>query len=210
MKEEFFVNQLLEFAQENLREYPWRDENDPYKVLIAEIMLRRTNADQVLPIYEEFIDKFPTINALKEPSDSELKEVLEPLGLVNRRLAMIKEVLDASERKFGGTIPTSPNLLISIKGIGPYISNITACLIDNRKVPAVDSNVNRLISRFFGINPNNEKDIKTKVESLLPDNDKDVIVFNLALIDLPAAYCKPNPICNECPLTKWCSHCTLH
>ncbi|MBS1263807.1 MAG: G/T mismatches repair enzyme [Methanonatronarchaeales archaeon] len=199
-EEEFFVNTLLEFAEENLRSYPWRATDDPYRVLMAEIMLRRTRADQVEGVYNEFIKRYPTMEDLSRANEDDLREILETLGLVNRRLKMMHETVEEVGEKYGGNTPTNPEELKGIDELGDYIANATACFAANRRFPILDTNVRRLISRYFGIS--DQKKIAKKAQKLLPNSD--YRTYNLALLDFPAVYCRPNPDCNNCTLNKAC------
>jgi len=198
---------LLEWFKKHGRIYPWRKETDPYRILIAEIMLQRTKAEQVVPIYNQFISKFPNIYTLAQASYEDIEYFFAMLGL-KWRAKKVKELTNAVINQFNGQIPCSREALLSLPGVGEYIADAVLCFACGKNVAVVDANVCRVISRVFGVKPRGEarRDpiFKQIAQRLLPpEHAKE---FNWAIIDFAALVCTPrNPKCNECPLRQFCS-----
>jgi len=197
---------LLNWYKKNKRRYPWREANNPYHILVAEIMLQRTRADQVKQKYLEFIEKYPKISNLKNVKQEDIGKFFKNLGLYWKVEKIIKMANYVNE-KLNGKIPDNKSSLLKIPGVGEYIANAILCLAFKKDVSLVDSNIVRFINRFFGIKFKNEgrrdKKIINKANDMLcKKNPKE---YNLALLDFTALICKPkNPKCNICPLNKYC------
>jgi len=207
-RKEEFVRKLLRWFEENGRNYPWRSSTDPYRVLMAEIMLQRTKADQVLPVYRSFIERFPTPRALAMAPPAEIEKVFASLGLMWRaqRVVRLGGVL-MSEHK--GRVPGTREGLLSLPGVGEYAADAVLCFAYGRDVAVVDANVCRVIGRVFGLKPKGEarRDPRYRniVQNMIPKGR--AREFNWAIIDLASLICTPrNPKHLECPLLKICSH----
>jgi len=199
---------LLEWFRKHGRDYPWRKEKNPYRILIAEIMLQRTKADQVVPVYKLFLARFPNIRVLAQASYEEIEYFFAMLGL-RWRARKIKELAEMLDKRFNGQIPCSREVLLSLPGIGEYIADAVLCFACGVNVAVVDANVCRVISRVFGIKPRGEarRDpvFRHIAQRLLPPEK--VKEFNWAIIDFAALVCTPrNPKCAECPLRPYCSY----
>ena len=206
----FFRNTLLKWFKKNGRKYPWRNEKDPYRILVAEMMLQRTRVEQVLPVYSEFIKKFPNVRTLSDAKIEDIAVFVAKLGLFWRS-KMMKETARNILIEHRGTIPSERKTLLRIPGIGDYIADaMISFAFDGRRI-VIDSNVVRLVSRFFGIETKGEMRRNKKFigfcqsmsEGLKPDMTKD---FNWSLIDHSAAVCRPAPLCDQCPLSKSCQY----
>lgn len=206
----FFQHNILEWFVKNGRIYPWRRESDPFKVLMAEMMLQRTRADQVLPVYKQFIKKFPDIRSLACATVEDVFKFILKLGLFWRG-KLLKEMITTIMVKHNGKIPLERNELLEIPGIGDYIADAMIVFAFNGKRTVIDSNVVRLVSRFFGIEPRGEmrrnREFIKFCQRLSDDLGlDDVKKFSWALIDHSAAICRPIPFCHICPLSKECNY----
>jgi len=206
-RKEEFVRRLLRWFRENGRNYPWRQSTDPYRVLMAEIMLQRTKADQVLPVYLSFIERFPTPRALAMAPPDEIRKVFASLGLMWRaeRVMKLGAVLMSDHR---GRVPDTREELLSLPGVGEYAADAVLCFAYGRNVAVVDANVCRVIGRVFGLKPRGEarRDPRYRsiVQGMIPGER--ARESNWALIDLASLICPPrNPKHMECPLLKICS-----
>ncbi|MEO9309608.1 MAG: DNA glycosylase [Nitrososphaera sp.] len=206
----FFRNTLLEWFKKNGRKYPWRNEKDPYRVLVAEMMLQRTRVEQVLPVYNEFIKKFPNVRTLADAKIEDIAVFVAKLGLFWRSKIM-KETARSILIEHRGTIPSERKALLKIPGIGDYIADAMISFAFNGKRSVIDSNVIRLTTRFFGIESKGEMRRNSNFiyfcqglsRDLQPEGIRNL---NYALIDHSAAVCKPVPLCDQCPLSKNCHY----
>lgn len=203
---------LLRWHKHNRRLFPWRSERDPYKVLIAELMLQRTQAKQVARVFKNFIDAFPTLDDAVTADPQKVSFILKPLGL-KHRIPRIIHVLKKIAVEYHGKIPDDYHRLISIPGIGRYIASAILCFGYGKSVPVVDVNVVRVLSRFFGITsskrrPHTDPAFWNLSRELIPENKGPE--FNEALIDFAAMVCTKDPRCSTCPLSQACHYFSLH
>jgi len=200
------TDRLLKWWRKNKREFPWRCTSDPYRVIVAAVLLRRTNAYKVNLIYTDFLRKYPDITSLARAEVSELADFLKPLGLYNIRARELKEIAAQILRKYGGYIPADPSELMKIKGVGRYIASAVACFAYGKPVSVVDAVVARVISRVAGLK-NEHGSISPIVWSIAEEFVKcgSAVEINLALMDLAALICLPkNPRCSKCPVRGFC------
>jgi A/G-specific adenine glycosylase len=196
------VRNILEWGQTSLRDFPWRQNTTPYRILIAEILLRRTTAKAAGRIYKDFVEKYPDLQTISKTSEAAIASEIKGLGYNIARSKILKEVSDSLLSRYGH-IPDNLDNLLSIKHIGLYIAAAIASLGYNTPLPMVDSNVIRIMSRFYGKKVSQEKCFHI-LESKLPPEFK---TFNLTLLDLGALICKPRyPLCNMCPIRKNCEY----
>ncbi|MFQ5714550.1 MAG: DNA glycosylase [Candidatus Scalinduaceae bacterium] len=209
------VRDIIEFRKrlhlwfgKNKRKYPWRETSDRYKVLIAELMLRRTKADQVAKVYSKFIEKYPDIKTLNYASIDDINEITYSLGLHWRRNSFI-EVARESTKSYGGKIPDKREELKKLTGVGEYVAGTILSLASNKKEWIVDSNVVRVFKRYFGIETTKEGRRDKHVIALAKAyiECKNPKYANLALIDFAALICTPRkPLHELCPLKKSCHY----
>jgi A/G-specific adenine glycosylase len=149
-KTKCYVDRLLKWGKKNERRFAWRKETDPFHILIAEIMLQRTGARQVEPVYAEFVARYPSIrDLLKAPYDDVLS-CLRPLGLAYRAVRL-KQLAETLEKEFDGMVPKSEPELLSLPGVGKYVANAVRCFAFKEDVPIVDTNVLRVLNRVFSV-----------------------------------------------------------
>jgi A/G-specific adenine glycosylase len=208
LKAKPFVGELAEWGENNRREFPWREEDrSPYEVFIAEMLLRRTSAEAVEPVYREFLDRYPDLNALSSADKEELAELLQPLGLHNDRAKALRDT--TSQLVFSG-IPDTEEELLDLPHVGPYVANATLCFGYGQRRPIVDANVARIYSRVFDIDVMDDQLHEDDylwdfAESLLPEEG--YRGYNLALLDFGAAVCtSQSPSCPTCLANNMCEY----
>ena len=199
MKGDFFASKILEWRSNNHFYFPWRDTENLWHALVAEILLQRTKAEQVVKVFNEFCIKYPT------PSDYTQEKnckTFDSLGLKwrARELHKLAEILSGKE------IPSEKEELIRLPGVGDYIASAFRSLHLRKYDVIIDSNVVRLFGRYYGIQTDGEtrrkKWFKKIVESMTPENDfRD---YNYGLIDFTRTVCKPKPLCTDCLMTIHC------
>jgi A/G-specific adenine glycosylase len=181
------------------RPLPWRGRYDPYHVWVSEVMLQQTRMEVVLPYFERFLTRFPDVRALASASDDDVMSAWSGLGYY-RRAKMLRDGAAAVVSRFGGTIPSSTDDLLTIPGIGRYTAGAISSVAFQQRAPIVDGNVTRVLSRVFGL----EGEIWTCATALV-DACKSPRALNQGLMELGALICKPrNPVCLLCPLREEC------
>lgn len=202
-----WYKELCEWYKINKRDLPWRESKNPYYTWISEVILQQTRVAQGLPYYYDFIDKFPTVQHLASASEGDILIVWQGLGYYSRARNLHQGAKDIV-KNLNGNLNQPPNVLLKIKGIGPYTANAIASLTYDYPVPVVDGNVYRVISRFFGIEEPvpSEKARKIFTEILLPILEHvKPSDFNQGLMELGALICSPtSPKCENCPLSGSC------
>lgn len=197
---------LLDWYDRNKRALPWRDSNDPYRIWLAEAMLQQTQTATVLPYYERFVQRFPTIQTLADADQSEVEKAWEGLGYYSRVRNLRKAARMVME-EFGGELPKEAAELQGLPGIGRYTAGAVASIAFGRREPVVDGNVERVLCRAFALDmpagsARNRRLWEIAAEMVDPERPGD---FNQALMELGATVCtKHNPACDECP---WRGEC---
>lgn len=202
-----FHQDLLAWYDTVKRDLPWRQNRDPYRVWVSEIMLQQTRVDTVKPYYENFMSKFPTVEALADAPEDEVLKAWEGLGYYSRARnlqAAAREV----KATYGGTVPDTLDEILKLRGIGTYTAGAILSIAYERVEPAVDGNVMRVFSRLLYMTDDIAKPAtKSKFEHIV----KQVIPigragdFNQALMELGATVCTPrNPQCLTCPVFDYC------
>ncbi len=201
-----FVKRLLGWWPENKRTYVWRNTRDPYRIAIAEMMLQRTRANQVEPIYKRFMEKYPTPETLAKAPAKEVAEDLRSLGLLHRA-KKVQNFAIALVNKYNGVMPQSRDELLKLPRIGDYVADAVLSSAYGQDVAAVDVNVVRILQRVFGLKGGAEArrniEIRKLAQMLVPRGN--AREYNLAMIDFAALICVPRaPKCGECPLATIC------
>jgi A/G-specific adenine glycosylase len=198
---------LLQWYQANKRDLPWRRQSNAYYTLVSEIMLQQTKVATVIPYYERFITRFPTVYDLATASDDDVVKLWEGLGYYSRARNLhtaIKEVVAT----YNGQIPMKKEEISKLKGIGPYTTGAVLSIAYNQKVPAVDGNVMRVFSRIFALEDDiakasTRKRMENIAEEVIPEHAPGD--FNQALMELGATICTPkSPQCLFCPVKDVC------
>lgn len=201
------VSKLLAWFDRNRRDLAWRKNKNPYAIWVSEIMLQQTRVDQATPYYLRFMQEFPTVYDLAKAEQQQLMKAWEGLGYYSRARnlqAAAKEIVES----YSGKLPTTYDELISLKGIGPYTAAAISSIAFNEKKAAIDGNVIRVVSRYFGIQEDvtksaTKKEITQLAQTMLDESRPGD--FNEAMMELGATVCKVGtPVCNECPLQRNC------
>ncbi|MGL6172997.1 MAG: A/G-specific adenine glycosylase [Cellulosilyticaceae bacterium] len=201
-----YADRLLEWFDQNKREMPWRNTSDPYSIWVSEVMLQQTQVDTVIPYYEKFMERFPTVVDLADASLEEVHNYWQGLGYY-RRAENLHKGAKVVATEYGGVFPKDPKEVKRIPGIGPYTLGAVLSIAFRIPLPAVDGNVMRILSRQFMIDADisitkNKKIFEDKVMELMPSDPNR---FNQALMELGALICTPkNPKCTSCPIQPIC------
>jgi A/G-specific adenine glycosylase len=210
MKNYFWEN-ILNWYYDNKREFPWRKTDNPFYILIAEILLQQTNVRKVEPVYNEIINSYKVPSELRNADLNDLKRTIKPLGLLYRaeRLINISEIIT---NEYNGEIPSYKSALKSLPGIGDYIADAVLCYGFRKNTIPIDTNVIRLFSRFFGLKSSysrlrNDKELLNQIRNLY--DFKDFREPNFAVLDFAAEVCSAKkPKCSECIVKNKCNFYT--
>ncbi|MFC2016893.1 DNA-binding protein [Chloroflexota bacterium] len=204
---------LLKWWSLGKRHFPWRETRDPYKILIAETLLHRTRAHQVVPLYELFLKRFPNVQTLAKSTPSELTELIHSAGL-HWRWKLLHSLVVEINIRFQGQIPDAFEDLTSLPGVSHYIASALRCFAFGYPEAILDTNTVRVTGRLLGL-PVNDSSRRSKLFRAILQSLLDPLKhreFNFALIDFAAAVCKAKiPLCINCPLSAYClfySHST--
>lgn len=198
---------LLPWYEKNKRQLPWRSDRDPYHIWMSEIMLQQTRVEAVKGYYSRFLESVPNIEALANADDDRLHKLWEGLGYYSR-VRNLKKAAQVIMQNYDGKFPTSYNEILALPGIGEYTAGAICSIAYNMKVPAVDGNVLRVVSRLTDDAtpidfPATKKKVKTLLAHIYPDSAGN---FTQALMELGATVCVPNgaPNCENCPCKTFC------
>jgi A/G-specific adenine glycosylase len=212
------VGRLLEWFEREGRSFIWRTEDlerirsgepihDPYLILVSEVMLQQTQTSRVAARLPQFLARFPTIGHLADAPRADLLRAWQGMGY-NRRALRLQETAQAIVREHGGAFPTSVGELARLPGLGPYTASAIACFAFGQRVPVVDVNVIRVLSRLFykchtaaALAP--ERSVRAVAAAVVPEDD--AYRWHQALMDLGATICVARrPLCERCPLEREC------
>jgi A/G-specific adenine glycosylase len=193
---------LEDWFRKTHRPLPWRETYDPYHVWVSEVMLQQTQVDTVLPYYERFLARFPTVETLARSSETEVLGLWSGLGYYSRarnfRVAA-QQVID----EHGGTLPRSHTALLALPGIGRYMAGAIMSIAFNEPYPIVDGNVRRVLSRVNGWKQVKEERIWEAADAVAHSGEPRIV--NQAMMELGAVLCTPKaPQCPVCPWGKTC------
>src|SRR5213080_2784473 len=202
-----FTRKLLAWYARAARDLPWRKTRDPYRVLVSEVMLQQTQVARVTEYYLRFLERFPDLETLASARPKAVREAWDGLGYYARASnlhALAKQVSGA-----GGQVPEDPEELVKLPGVGPYTAGAVASFAYEKPVPAVDTNVTRVIRRvFFGRATGNLQRVTQLwrlAAALVPRSGKRAWKFNQAVMELGALICVARrPKCPECPVRSVC------
>ncbi|QVL57719.1 MAG: A/G-specific adenine glycosylase [Simkaniaceae bacterium] len=208
------ISQVKAFDSEKLRKWfflsrrplPWRENPSPYEVWVSEVMLQQTQVSVVIPYFQRWMKLFPTISALAAAPIEKVIKAWEGLGYYSRA-RNLKKGAEYLSAHYEGELPNSYEALREVKGLGPYTIGAILSFAFKEKVPAVDGNVLRVLSRFFSIEEpvdkgKTQKEIRELCNLLLPDKEPWIIMEGL--IELGALVCQKRAKCIECPLSEKC------
>ncbi len=198
---------LLAWYAQHARDLPWRGQDNPYAIWVSEVMLQQTQVATVRPYFARWMARFPTIEALAQADEQEVLALWEGLGYYRRARALHRAAREVVAR-FQGRLPTDPETLQTLPGIGKYTAHAIASLAFGRDVPALDGNVKRVLARVFALETPvdtaaGEKALWELAAAHLPPGR--AAEYNQALMDLGATVCTPQqPRCAQCPLAPFC------
>lgn len=202
-----FATDIISWYQNNKRDLPWRDTNNPYRIWLSEIILQQTRVEQGRAYYEKFVKAFPDVYALANASQNEVLNLWQGLGYYSRARnlhAAAQQIVD----EYGGEFPDTYKGIQKLKGVGPYTAAAIASFAFNRRVPVVDGNVFRFLSRYSKVKtPINSSKAFQEFFELAQElmGEAPPAEFNQAIMEAGALICKPkNPQCMFCPVQSRC------
>ncbi len=204
------VGPLCAWYAENARPLPWRENADPYRVWLSEVMLQQTRIEAVKPYYARFLEAAPTVADLAALSDDRLMKLWEGLGYYSRARNLRRAAQEIVE-KHSGEMPRDHVALLALPGIGDYTAGAIASIAYGLPYPAVDGNVLRVLTRLLAdpsdvLSPETKKRITALLLEVYRQNEKDAAVLTQGLMELGQTLCLPNttPLCGGCPLAHLC------
>jgi A/G-specific adenine glycosylase len=198
---------LLTWYRASRRDLPWRRTKDAYAIWVSEVMLQQTRVDTVIPYYERFLRRFPTIEALAGADPDAVRAEWSGLGYY-RRAGLMLEAARRVVSDHGGRLPAEPDVLAELPGFGPYTAGAVASIAFDRPAPAVDGNVLRVLARIGGIRGDvtrgeSGRAVRKMAEALAPGESPGE--WTQALMELGATICTPKqPLCDVCPMASLC------
>jgi A/G-specific adenine glycosylase len=203
----FITSNLLEWYARCARQLPWRDDPAPYKVWVSEVMAQQTQVATVIPYFNRFMQRFPTVEDLSKASLQEVLVAWEGLGYYQRARNM-HQTAQKIVSEFGGQLPANVEDLCRLPGIGRYSAGAIASIAFGLDEPVLDGNIRRVLSRLFDISePVNTTDGEKRLWQLASDHlpTRMAGAYNQALMELGALICTPSsPKCPDCPLAQFC------
>ena len=203
-----FRRRLLRWFRRHGRDLPWRRTRDPYHVIVSEFMLQQTHVSRVEPYYRRFLERYPSIEALAGASGSMVRESWSGLGYY-RRADNLHQLARRIVQEHCGMIPSDPDDLRKLPGVGRYTAGAVASFAFERSAPAVDTNVARVIRRAFHPRCSRKK-LSSRIwgtaELIIPKRGKSAWAFNQGIMELGALICTARVAkCGECPVRGVCA-----
>ena len=198
---------VLNWYNNNGRCLPWRNINEPFKILVAEFLLQKTNVEKIIPVYKKFIYCWSSPQSLSKARISSISGVIQPLGL-KYKASRLKSAATVIVKEFGGKVPEANDKLLELPGVGRYIASAVECFAFNKPKAVLDTNVIRIFNRVFGIKskksrPRDDLRLWSFAQTLIPVNNAKE--YNWGLIDYGALVCKSkDPLCGKCILYNIC------
>ena len=200
---EAFVRRLIDWYAVARRDLPWRRTRDPYRIWLSETMLQQTRVDTVVPYYERFLARFPTLEALALADEEAVLREWAGLGYY-ARARNLHRAAGAVLRDHGGDLPRDASALASLPGVGRYTAGALRSIAFGEPAAVVDGNVKRVFARLAGARSMSDGDLWRMAESLLPEHAAGD--WNQALMELGATVCTPRkPACPLCPVRASCA-----
>lgn len=208
-----FKRRLLHWFRRHGRDLPWRRTRDPYRVIVSEFMLQQTQVSRVREYYHRFVSTFPTLESLARAPRRRVQASWRGLGYY-RRAANLHALARTVVREHAGTVPSDRAALRALPGVGDYTAGAVASFAYERRTPAIDTNVERVLRRVFGP-PGQARDrggsaaqrrrLHDLAVAILPVRARTAWEFNQALMDLGAMICRARKAeCGICPVRPAC------
>lgn len=189
---------LLDWYDTNRRPLPWRETRDPYPILVSEMMLQQTQVSRVVPRFESFMRRFPSVDELAAATPDDVLGEWVGLGYNSRALRLRLAAVEIADSGW----PTTSADLCALPGIGPYTAAAIASMAFGELVPAVDTNLRRVLGRWAG-EALDGRPLAEYAREVVGDPAGE---WNQALMDLGSQLCRPStPDCARCPVSAWCS-----
>ena len=195
---------LIDWYEADHREYPWRQTDDPYAILVSEIMSQQTQLDRVVEAWSDFLDEWPTVDSLADAPRGDVVSFWSNHSLgYNNRAKYLHEAATQVVDDYDGEFPETPEGLKELMGVGPYTANAVASFAFNNGDAVVDTNVKRVLYRAFGV-PDDDSAFETAASDLMPEDRSRV--WNNAIMELGGVACEKTPNCDTagCPWREWC------
>jgi A/G-specific adenine glycosylase len=191
---------LLDWWSMNRRSFPWRGDGvSAYQMVVTEMLLWKTRAEMVDGVWRHFFTSFPDVHTLAKAEEDEVQAIIAPLGL-RKRSALLVDMARALQTRFDGIVPADRAELMSLDGVGEYVSSAVLSFHFKMDAAVFDANIRRVMFRLLGTD--DEATAKRHAESLLPPGWS--AEWNYALLDLGAIVCRWKPSCVGCPLASIC------
>jgi A/G-specific adenine glycosylase len=199
-------SRLVEWYQSNGRDLPWRHTTNPYHILIAEMLLRRTTATAVARVYSDFINRFESPDILARSRISSIEKQVSTLGLQNQRAGHLKQTAISIVNEYNNEIPNDFDKLSNLPGVGRYVASAVLNFAFGEPVSMVDGNMLHFLSRVFGLKFTGPEDEEAWRFMDSFDSGFQRSIFYWSIIDLVGTVCiRRSPRCEICPLNKLCS-----
>ncbi|WP_415382459.1 A/G-specific adenine glycosylase [Halosimplex sp. TS25] len=195
---------LVEWYEADHREFPWRRTEDPYEILVSEVMSQQTQLSRVVAAWEAFLERWPTTADLAAADRADVVGFWSDHSLgYNNRAKYLHEAAGQIEDEFGGEFPREPDELSELMGVGPYTANAVASFAFNNGDAVVDTNVKRVLYRAFDV-PDDDDAFERVAADLMPEGESRV--WNNAIMELGGVACEKTPECDgaACPWREWC------
>ncbi|MDS0258986.1 A/G-specific adenine glycosylase [Haloarcula sp. S1CR25-12] len=197
-------NALVDWYEADHRDYPWRRTEDPYGILVSEVMSQQTQLDRVVAAWEDFLERWPAVADLAAADRGDVVGFWTDHSLgYNNRAKYLHEAARQVTDEFGGEWPRDPDGLSELMGVGPYTANAVASFAFNNGNAVVDTNVKRVLYRAFDV-PDDDAAFEETAQRLMPAGESEV--WNNAIMELGGVACEKTPDCDgaQCPWREWC------
>jgi len=212
-KVEEFRKRIIEWYEAyGNKDLPWRRTRNGWAVLVAAFLLRKTTADQVVKVYEEFLHRFPDPHALLSASEEDVKRIIRPLGIEHQRSRHLIELARALVQRFGGKVPCDKKSLDGLPGVGDYIASEVLLKVCGKPEPLLDRNMIRVIERVFGVKsakkrPHTDPMMWSFARMFVPKDPELAEKFGYGVLDFARKVCTAEkPRCGTCPLRDLCTY----
>jgi A/G-specific adenine glycosylase len=195
---------LTAWYEADHRDFPWRRTDDPYEILVSEVMSQQTQLDRVVSAWEAFIEEWPTTADLAAADRGDVVAFWSAHSLgYNNRAKYLHEAAGQIEAEYDGAFPDTPDELQALMGVGPYTANAVASFAFNNGDAVVDTNVKRVLYRAFDV-PDDNDAFERVASAIMPDGNSRT--WNNAIMELGGVACGKSPRCDEagCPWREWC------